>query len=49
VAIYIPVGSAHPERGNKKTNFGLRMVLGKMLVEEIIEWGNLNSNGLKFD
>ena len=29
VAIYIPAGSARPERGNKKTNVGLGMILGK--------------------
>jgi hypothetical protein len=34
VAIYIPAGSARPERGNKKTNVGLGMILGKMHIEE---------------
>jgi hypothetical protein len=37
VAISTLVGSAHPERGKKKTNVGLRMILGKMHIEEKIE------------
>ena len=39
-AIYIPAGSARPERGNKKTKVGLGMILGKMHSEEKIELKN---------